>query len=116
MLSAVALLVGTVILAVALVFQVKFVAPEFWSLTKYNVLILPIMLAANILLGYGYVSATRAGWYLPLVVACQIFLYQVAVFALSYLLLEGHSVGLPQAARAVLAFVIIAGGVALLSK
>ena len=113
---AVALLAGTVILAVALVFQVKFIAPEFWSLAKYNVSILPVMLAANILLGYGYVSAARAGWYLPLVVACQIFLYQVVVFVLSFLLLEGHTVGLPQAARAVLAFVVIAGGVALLSK
>ncbi|SMB96238.1 hypothetical protein SAMN00808754_1432 [Thermanaeromonas toyohensis ToBE] len=116
MLPAAALLVGTVILAVALVLQVRFVAPEFWPLAKYNVLILPFMLASNILLGYGYVSATRAGWYLPLVVACQIFLYQIVVFILSCLLLGGHHVGLPQAARAVLAFMMIAGGVALLSK
>ncbi|MGB9886285.1 MAG: hypothetical protein ACPLRW_04730 [Moorellales bacterium] len=109
---AASLLAGTLILAAALVLQVRTVPPEPWAVFQYNVLILPAMLLANVLLGYGFVSASRAGWSLPAVSAGQIFAYQVSVFVLSRVLLRQE---LPKPLLAAAAFLLMALGVGMLA-
>lgn len=100
------------ILAVTLIFKVKIVPPEFWAVARYNALVLPAVLLADTLLGYGFISACRAGWNLPLVVAGQIFVYQVAVFILSRFLLRQE---LPNFFWAMAAFLLMAFGIGILS-
>lgn len=113
MLTVASLLAGTLAIAFAFVYQVKVVPPEPWAVFRYNILILPAVLLANVLIGYGFVSANRAGWNLPVVVAGQIFAYQVLVFALSKFLLRQD---LPNPLLAAAAFLLMAFGVGILAS
>lgn len=109
----ISLMVGTMVIAVVLVFQVKVVPPEFWDVARYNALALPAVLLANTLLGYGFISAHRAGWNLSVAVAGQIFAYQVIVLFLSRLLFRQEG---PNLLWALAAFALMAFGIGILSS
>jgi hypothetical protein len=104
---------GTLVIAAVMVFQVKVTPLDFWAVARYNALVLPAVLLANTLLGYGFISAHRAGWNLSLAVAGQIFAYQVIVLFLSKILLRQQG---PNLFWAFAAFALMAFGVAILSS
>lgn len=108
----ISILAGTLVIAAVMVFQVKVTPLDFWAVARYNALVLPVVLVANTLLGYGFIGAHRAGWNLSLAVAGQIFAYQVIVLFLSKILLrQGLNLFWAFAAFALMAF-----GVAILSS
>ncbi|OAT84769.1 hypothetical protein A6M21_17445 [Desulfotomaculum copahuensis] len=79
---------------------------------KYNLIMLPLLFVANAALGIGFIRAHETIRNLPLVVAGQSFMYYAFLAAFSVLLV-GDKVSV---ARAVMGFVLIAVGVAMLGR
>jgi len=80
----ISILMGTLVIAAVMVIQVKVTPLDFWAVARYNALVLPAVLVANTLLGYGFISAHN----LSLAVEGQIFAYQIIVLFLSKILLR----------------------------
>lgn len=105
--AAAAILAGTLLLAAVLAFQAKLARPELASIAAYNMKVLPPVFLANVLLGYGFLSAYGTVGSLSFVAAAQAFAYQLAVFLLAKAVLG--DAGSP--AAAVAGFLLIAAGV-----
>ena len=112
--AVVALLVtlGSTILAVVLAWQVKTVPPAVGAVARYNLVVLPLLYAANVLLGAAFIKAHALVRNLPLAVAGQSFVYNILLLVFSLLILGDR---LP-VGRSVAGFLLIAGGVALLAR
>ncbi len=103
---------GSGLLPLLLSWQVKHVSPDFGSVTRYNLLILPFIFAANVALGVAFIRANEVVKNLPLLVAAQSFIYYLFILAFSILLIgEKISIG-----RAVVGFGLMAVGVWVLKK
>jgi uncharacterized membrane protein len=74
-------------LALFVTLQVKFINPDFLSVFKYNIYILPFILLANISLGMGFLKGHEIIKNLPLILAVQTFIYYVMVMIFSVLIL-----------------------------
>lgn len=103
---------GSGLLTLLLSWQVKHVSPDFGSVIRYNLLILPLLFAANVALGVAFIRANGVVKNLPLLVAAQSFIYYLFLLAFSVLLIgEKISIG-----RAVVGFGLMAVGVWVLKK
>ncbi len=106
------LIFGSMVLSFMLSWQVKHVPAEFYPVVRYNVLMLPLILAANIALATAFIRANEVVKNLPLVAAAQSFTYYffIVVFTI-FLVGEKLSVG-----RAVVGFSLMAAGIWILKK
>jgi hypothetical protein len=92
--------------------QVRYVQPEFISVARYNLLMLPLIFAANIALATAFIRANGILKNLPMLAATQSFIYYSFIVAFSILLVgEKVSIG-----RAVVGFGLMAAGVWVLKK
>jgi len=69
------LVIGSAVLAFALSWQVKYIPPAVGPVIRYNLVILPLVFLANVLLGIGFVKAHGVLKNLPLLAAGQTFMY-----------------------------------------
>jgi len=90
------LVVGSAVLAFALSWQVKYVPPAVGPVVRYNLVILPLIFLANVLLGIGFVKAHRVLKNLPLLAAGQTFMYYLFLLAFS-IFLAGDRVSVARA-------------------
>lgn len=106
------LIFGSGVLSLLISWQVKHVSPDFSSVVRYNLLILPFIFAANVALGAAFIRANEVVKNLPLLAATQSFIYYLFLLAFSILLVgEKVSVG-----RAFVGFGLMAAGVWVLKK
>lgn len=106
------LLFGSAVLSFMLTWQVKHVPAEFYPVVRYNVLMLPLILAANVALATAFIRANEVVKNMPLVAAAQSFMYYFFIVLFTIFLLgEKLSVG-----RAVLGFSLMAAGIWILKK
>ncbi|HUW63243.1 MAG TPA: hypothetical protein VMW83_00870 [Spirochaetia bacterium] len=110
----VALLVtlGSGLLSFLVVWQVKTVSPVVGAVARYNLVVLPLLYVANVLLGGGFVKAHTLLRNLPLVAAGQSFVYNVLLLVFSVLIL-GDRIPL---GRSLAGFLLIAAGAAVLAR
>ncbi len=78
---------GSLILALFITLQVKIITPDFLNVVKYNLYILPFILAANISLGMGFIRGHEITKNLPLILAVQTFLYYIMILIFSIFIL-----------------------------
>jgi hypothetical protein len=106
------LLFGSAVLSFMLAWQVKHVPAEYFPVVRYNVLMLPLILAANVALATAFIRANEVVKNLPLVAAVQSFMYYffMVVFTI-FIVGEKLSVG-----RAVVGFSLMAAGIWILKK
>jgi hypothetical protein len=103
---------GSGLLSFLVVWQVKTVPPAVGAVARYNLLVLPLLYAANVLLGGGFVKAHALVKNLPLVAAGQSFVYNVLLLVFSVLILGDR---LP-VGRSLAGFLLIAAGAAVLAR
>lgn len=106
------LVFGSAALAFMIAWQVRYVQPEFISVARYNLLMLPLIFAANIALATAFIRANGVIKNLPLMAAAQSFIYYLFILAFTILIVgEKVSIG-----RAVIGFGLMAAGVWVLKK
>jgi hypothetical protein len=106
------LVFGSAALSFMIAWQVRYVQPEFISVARYNLLMLPLIFAANIALATAFIRANGILKNLPMLAATQSFIYYSFIVAFSILLVgEKVSIG-----RAVVGFGLMAAGVWVLKK
>ncbi|NLI12619.1 hypothetical protein [Pelotomaculum propionicicum] len=106
------LVFGSAVLAFMIAWQVRYVQPEFLSVTRFNLYMLPLILAANIALATAFIRANSLLKNLPLLAAAQSFFYYMFVVGFS-ILIVGEKISL---GRAALGFGMMAAGVWVLKK
>jgi len=106
------LIFGSVVLSFMLSWQVKHVPAEFYPVLRYNVYMLPLILAANVALATAFIRANEVVKNLPLVAAVQSFMYYIFIVVFTIFLVgEKVPVG-----RAVAGFGLMAAGIWMLKK
>jgi uncharacterized membrane protein len=103
---------GSALLSFLVVWQVKTVPPAVGAVARYNLIVLPLLYCANVLLGGGFVKAHTLVKNLPLVAAGQSLVYNVLLLVFSVLVLGDR---LPLA-RSLAGFLLIAAGAAVLAR
>lgn len=106
------LVLGSFIIALTVSWQVKYIDPSFISVTKYNLLIAPILLVANISLGIGFIKGHSFYQNLPLMIAAQTFIYYLFILFFSVYLL-GDKISL---VKTIMAFTLISFSIWLLKS
>jgi hypothetical protein len=106
------LVFGSAVLAFIISWQVRYVQPELGQIVRYNFMMLPLILAANIALATAFIRGNAVLKNLPLLAAAQSFIYYMFIVAFS-IILVGEKVSL---GRAVAGFGLIAAGVLVLKK
>lgn len=106
------LVFGSAALAFMISWQVRYVQPEFGQVLRYNLMMLPLILAANVALATAFIRGNAVLKNLPLLAAAQSFIYYMFIVAFS-IFLVGEKVPL---GRAVAGFGLIAAGVWILKK
>jgi hypothetical protein len=102
--------VASTLLALVVTYQVKFAGTEVFSIIKYNLIVLPVIFAANIFIGLGINKGHVIIKNLPLLIAIQTLIYYVMITVLSIYIL-GNNISVP---KTVVAFMLIIIGVYLL--
>lgn len=106
------LVFGSAVLSFMIAWQVRHVQPEFISVARYNLFMLPLIFAANIALATAFIRANGVVKNLPMLAAAQSFIYYLFILAFSILIIgEKISIG-----RAVVGFGLMAAGVWVLKK
>ncbi|MFZ7104666.1 MAG: hypothetical protein ACOWWO_18685 [Peptococcaceae bacterium] len=101
------LAVGSFIIALTVSWQVKYIAPDFLTIAKYNLLIAPVLFLANVSLGMAFTKGHQLYKNLPLMIASQTFIYYLFILAFSmYLLGDKISVTKTLCAFSLIAFSI----------
>ena len=106
------LTLGSLILAFVISWQVKYIPAEIYAVIRFNILMLPLLLAANVALGTAFIKANGIINNMPLVAAMQTFIYYIflVLFAIFFL---GDMISL---SRALAGFGLIAAGIFLLKQ
>ena len=106
------LTLGSLILAFVISWQVKYMSAEIYAVIRFNILMLPLLLAANVALGTAFIKANGIINNMPLVAAMQTFIYYIflVLFAIFFL---GDMISL---SRALAGFGLIAAGIFLLKQ
>ncbi len=103
---------GSLVLSFLVSWQVKFIRPDFWSVARYNLIVLPFLYLANLALGNAFVRAHAAVKNLPFLSAAQAFFYYLFLFLFSAVLVGDK---LP-VTRALAGFLLIVLGIWVLRK
>ena len=106
------LTLGSLILAFVLSWQVKYIPAEIYAVIRFNLLMLPLLLAANVALGTAFIKANEIINNMPLVAAMQTFIYYIFIVLFTVFFL-GDKVSL---SRALAGFSLIAAGIFLLKQ
>ncbi|MDA8097247.1 MAG: hypothetical protein C4575_11395 [Desulforudis sp.] len=90
MLQIVALIiVGSLMIALVAVGQIRFIEPSLWPALKYNLTVVPLIIIANAFIFIAFTRATDLSYNLPGVVGFQVGVYTLALALLSVLILNG---------------------------
>ncbi len=103
---------GSLLLALLVTMQVRYATADFLSITKYYLMVLPVLLTANILIGLGINKGHAVFQNLPLLIAGQTFTYYFFIALFSVVIL-GDKLSIPKTA---LAFSMIIGAIYLLKS
>jgi hypothetical protein len=106
------LIFGSLVLSFMLSWQVKHVPAEIYPVIRYNVLMLPLILAANVALATAFIRANEVVKNLPLVAAVQSFIYYFFIVVFT-IFLVGEKIPI---SRAVVGFSLMAAGIWILKK
>lgn len=111
-LVALLVMLGSGLLSFLVVWQVKTVPPVVGAVARYNLIFLPLLYAANLLLGGAFIKAHTLVKNLPLVAAGQSLVYNIALLVFSVLIL-GDRLSIT---RSLVGFLLIAVGAAVLAR
>ncbi len=100
-------LFGSLFLSFHLSLQVKLASPELMSIVKYNLVMFPVIMAANITLGLGFAKGHSLLKNLSSLVAAQAFVYYIFIVLFSAFLLK-DDISYP---KTILGFALIVLGI-----
>ncbi|MFY9175213.1 MAG: hypothetical protein WAO24_07795 [Peptococcia bacterium] len=103
---------ASILLAFVVTWQTKTIDPNLISIAKYNLKVLPLLYLANTFLGLGINTGHKITNNLPLMVASQGMIYNLAILVFSILILSNKA-SLP---KSIIAFLLISTGLYLLKS
>lgn len=103
---------ASVLLALIVTWQTKTIDPNLISIAKYNLLVLPLLYLSNTFLGLGINKGHELTQNLPLMVASQGMVYNLAILLFSIIIL-GDKVSV---VKTIIAFVFISTGLYILKS
>ncbi|MBC9782948.1 hypothetical protein H1S01_00300 [Heliobacterium chlorum] len=84
------LLAGSLLIALTVTVQAKFIEPSLWPALRYNLMILPIIYIANTLLNVSFTKGQGSFGSLAVVVGTQVGIYMTCLVIFSAFLLHQY--------------------------
>ncbi|SMB91156.1 hypothetical protein SAMN00017405_1427 [Desulfonispora thiosulfatigenes DSM 11270] len=81
------LTLGSLLIALIMTLQVKFIDPVFIKVLKFNIYMIPLMVAANVSLGMGFIKGQQIFKNFPFLLSGQTFIYYIMILIFSVTIL-----------------------------
>lgn len=101
---------GSLLVALTMTLQVKYVDPVFIQVLKFNLLMIPVLVAGNVSLGMGFIKGQKILHNFPLLLSGQTFIYYIMILIFSVAML-GDKLSIP---KVLIAYVFIVIGIGIM--
>lgn len=103
---------GSLLIALIMTLQVKYVDPIFIDVLKFNIYTFPVLFLANLSLGIGFIKGHQVFKNFPFLLAGQTFIYYLMILLFSVTIL-GDKISI---IKAIIAYLFIITGIWILKS